>query len=139
MWHVLNLCVWGVLRTSKSYIFHFIRSFGIKNQCHQGWSGESLTGISPTYRCIASGLEAQMTQIEIRRCWQINLNASEWRQKTEQFIEIIKTEVLEEKTIQIDVLKKFLVSMNKIWWITKDKGGAGNFGISEKSKNFQQK
>ena len=42
------------------------------------------------------------------------------------------------KNIQIDVLKKFLVSMNKIWWITKDKGGAGNFGISEKSKNFQQ-
>ena len=70
---------------------------------------------------------------------EINLNASEWRQKTEQFIEIIKTEVLEEKNIQIDVLKKFLVSINKIWWITKDKGGAGNFGISEKSKNFQQK
>ena len=45
---------------------------------------------------------------------EINLNASEWRQKTEQFIEIIKTEVLEEKNIQIDVLKKFLVSMNKI-------------------------
>lgn len=44
----------------------------------------------------------------------INLNASEWRQKTEQFIEIIKTEVLEEKNIQIDVLKKFLISMNKI-------------------------
>ena len=84
--------------TSKEHISHIL-SILIENQCHSGGSEETEEGFSPTFRCIAFDLQAQMTQ-------------KERRQETEQFVEIIKTEVLEEKSKQTDILKKFWVVLN---------------------------